>query len=138
MSIEIVFNEKIMNIMSNFVPNKLNHYTKNVIIAINDFHRKFVLSSSSMGNHLIIQNLQSQLIQFIHKDKLNCVKKISKKLWEPVPSTNFYWSLLKTILKGKKNHTYLLFLNATIKPLTSKKGMKILTSFHKSVFPYTK
>ena len=73
MSTEVVFNEQIMYIMSNFVPNKLNHYSKNVIIAINDFHRIFVLSSSSMGNHLIIQILQSLLIQFIHKDKLNFV-----------------------------------------------------------------
>ena len=45
-----VFNETVMNIMSNFVPNELvthddrglpwrNRYTKNLIMAITDFHK---------------------------------------------------------------------------------------------------
>ena len=44
-----------MNIMSNFVPNELitcddrdppwmNRYIKNLIVAINDFHKKFVFA----------------------------------------------------------------------------------------------
>ena len=75
-----VFNETIMNIMSNFVPNELitcddrdppwmNRYIKNFIAAINDFHKKFVLPSSNTGNLLMFKNLQNQLIKSIHTAK---------------------------------------------------------------------
>ena len=48
--------------MSNFVPIELvtcdnrdppwmNRYMKNLIVAINDFHKKFVLPSSNMDNN---------------------------------------------------------------------------------------
>ena len=69
-----------MNIISNFVPNELvtcddpdppwmNYYTKNLIVCINDFHKKFILPSSNIGNLLIFENLQNQSIQFIHTVK---------------------------------------------------------------------
>ena len=75
-----VFNETIMNIMSNFVPNELitcddrdppwkNRYIKNLIAAINDFHKKFVLPSSNTGSLLMFKNLQNQSIQSIHAAK---------------------------------------------------------------------
>ena len=65
-----VFNETIMNIMSNFVPNELitcddrdpswlNRYIKNFIAAIFDDHKKFVLLSSNTGNLLMFKNLQN-------------------------------------------------------------------------------
>ena len=72
-----VFNESIMNSMFNFVPNELvtcddrdlplmNCYIKNLILTINDFHKKLVLPSSNMDNPLMFKNLQNQLIQSIH------------------------------------------------------------------------
>ena len=75
-----VFNATIMNIMSNFVPNELvtcddrqppmmNRYIKNLIVAANDFHKKFVLPSSNMDNLFMFKNLQNQLIQSIHTAK---------------------------------------------------------------------
>ena len=108
-----VFNETIMNIMSNFAPNELitcddqdppwmNRHVKNLIAAINDFHKKFVLSSSNTGNLLMFKSLQNQSIQSIHTAKQGHFKKISKKLCDPLTSTNCYWSLLKTILNEKK------------------------------------
>ena len=108
-----VFNETIMNIMSNFVPNELitcddrdppwmNRYIKNLIVAINDFHKKFVLPSSNTGNLLMFKNLQNQLIQSIHTAKQRYFNKISKKFRDVLTSTKCYWSLLKTILNEKK------------------------------------
>ena len=99
--------------MSNFVPNELitcddrdppwmNRYIKNLIAAINDFHKKFVLPSSNTGNLLMFKNLQNQLIQSIHTAKQRYFNKISKKLCDPLTSTKCYWSLLKTILNEKK------------------------------------
>ena len=99
--------------MSNFVPNELvtcdnrdppwmKRYMKNLIVAINDFHKKIVLPSSNMDNLFIFKNLQNQLIQSIHTVKQKYFNKISKKLFDPLTSTKCYWSLLKTILIGKK------------------------------------
>ena len=77
-----------MNIMTNFVSNELvicddrdppwmNRYIKNVIVAINDFHKKLILPSSNIGNLLIFRNLQNQLIQSIHIAKQKYSNKIS-------------------------------------------------------------
>ena len=66
--------------MSNFVPNELitcdhrdppcmSRYIKNLIAAINDFHKKIVLASSNTGNLLMFKNLQNDLIQSIHTAK---------------------------------------------------------------------
>ena len=107
-----VFNETIMNIMSNFVPNELvtcddqdppwmNNYIKNLIVVINDFHKKFVLPSGIMGNLYMFKNLQNQLIQSIHTAKQKYFNKISKKLCDPLTSNKCHWLLLKTILNGK-------------------------------------
>ena len=102
-----------MNIISNFASNELitcddwgppwmNPYIKNLIVAINDFSRKFVLPSSNSNNLFMFKNLQSQLIQSIHIAKPKYFNKISKKLCDPLVSTMCYWSLLKTMLNRKK------------------------------------
>ena len=103
-----VFNETIMNIMSNFVPIELvtcddrdppwmNRYMKNLIVAINDFHKKFVLPSSNMDLQqyffLCLKFSQNQLIQSVHTAKQKYFNKISKRLCDPMTSTKSYWSL---------------------------------------------
>ena len=80
----------------------MNRYIKNLFVAINDFHKKFVLPFSNTANLLMFKNLQNQLIQSIHTAKQRYFKKISKKLCDPLTSTKCYWSLLKTILNKKK------------------------------------
>ena len=108
-----VFNETIMNIMSNFVPNELitcddrdppwmNWYIKDLIAAINDVYKKFVSPSSNTGNLLMFENLQNQLIQSIHTAKQRYFNKIIKKLCDPLTCTKCYWSLLKTMLNEKR------------------------------------
>ena len=72
------------------------------IVAMNDLNKKFVLPSSNIGNVLMFKNLQNQLIQSIHTPKQKYFNKISKKLSDPLTNTKCYWSLLKTILNGKK------------------------------------
>ena len=87
-----VFNETIMNVMSNFVPNELitcddqdspwmNRYIKNLIAATNDFHKKL---PSNTGNLLMSKNLQNQLIQSILTAKQSYFNKISKKFCDCV------------------------------------------------------
>ena len=59
-----------MNIIFNFVLNELvtcddrdppwmDCYIKNLVVTINDFHKKFVLPSSNIGNLLIFKNLKN-------------------------------------------------------------------------------
>ena len=65
--------------MSNFVPNEftcddrdpawMNPYIKYLIVAIYDFHKKFVLPSSNMESLFMFKNLHNQLIQSIHTAK---------------------------------------------------------------------
>ena len=97
-----VFNETIMSIMSNFVPNELitcdyrdppwmNWYIKNLIAAINDFHKKFILPSSNTGNLSMFKNLQNQLIQSLHTAKQRYFNKINKKLCDPLTSIKWYY-----------------------------------------------
>ena len=107
-----VFNETVMKIMPNFVPNELitcddgdppwmNRYKKNLTAVRNDFHKKFG-NPGNPGNLLMFKNLQNQLIQSIHTAKQRYFKKISKKLCDPLTSTKCYWSLLQAILNEKK------------------------------------
>ena len=132
-----VLNETIMNVKSNFVPNKLvtcddreppsmNRYIKDLIVSINYFRKKFVLPSRNIGNLLILKNLQNQLIQSIHKAKQKYFNKTSKKLCDPLTSTKFYWSLLKTILNGKKVPCIPPIFQTTSMSQTLKKRVKFL------------
>ena len=107
----------------------MNQYIKNLIAAINDFHKKIVLPSSNTGNLLMFKNLQNQLIQSIHTAKQRYFNKISKKLCDPLTSTKCYWSLLKTILNEKKYLAYLLFFIITSMLLTLKKRVRFLILF---------
>ena len=122
--------------MSNFVLNELitcddrdppwmNRYIKNLIAAINDFHKKFVLPSSNTGNLLMFKNLQNKLIQSIHTAKQKFLNKISKKLCDPLTNTKYYWSLLKTLLNNKK----VLFFITTSMSLTFKKRVEFSILF---------
>ena len=101
--------------MSNYVPNELvtcndwdpsriNWYIKNLIVVINDFHKKFVLPSSNvdMDDLFMFKDLQNQFIQSIHTAKQMCFNKISKRLWDSLTSIKCYWSLLKIKINGKK------------------------------------
>ena len=75
--------------MSNFVPNDLitcddrdprwmNRYMENLIVPINDFHKKSVLPSSNMNNIYMFKTLQNQLIQSIHTAKQKYLIKLAK------------------------------------------------------------
>ena len=83
-------------------PPWMNRYIKNLFVAINDFHKKFVLPFSNTANLLMFENLQNQFIQSIHTSKQEHFNKISEKLCDPLTCTKCYWSLLKTILNKKK------------------------------------
>ena len=55
-----------------------------------------------MDKPFLFKNLQNQLIQSIDTAKQKYFNKVSEKLCDQLTSTKCYWSLLKTILNGKK------------------------------------
>ena len=108
-----VFNSTILNIVSNFIPNEtitcddrgtpwMNSFIKNLIRAKDNFYKKFVRKSNNMYNLCAFKNLQNHLNKSIQIAKQNHVNKIAQRLGDPNTSSKCYWSLLKTLLNGKK------------------------------------
>ena len=108
-----VFNLTILNIVSNFIPNEtitcddrdppwMNSFIKNLIRAKDNFYKKFVRKSNNMYHHYAFKNLQNHLNQSIQIAKQNYVNKIAQRLGDPNTSSKCYWSLLRTLLNGKK------------------------------------
>ena len=102
-----------MNIVSNFIPNEtitcddrdppwMNSFIKSLIRAKDNFYKKFVRKSNNVYHLCAFNNLQSHLNQSIQKSKQNYVNKIAQGLGDPNTSSKCYWSLLKTLLNGKK------------------------------------
>ena len=83
-----VFDSKILNIVSNFIPNEtipcddrdppwMNSFIKNLIRAKDNFCKKFVRKSNNMYHHYAFKNLQNHLNQSIQIAKQDYVNKIS-------------------------------------------------------------
>ena len=108
-----VFNLTILNIVSNVIPNEtitcddldppwMNIFIKNLIRAKDNFYKKFVRKSNNMYHLCAFKNLQNHLNQSTQIAKQNYVNKIAQRPGDPNTSSKCYWSLLKTLLKGKK------------------------------------
>ena len=108
-----VFNSTILNIVSNFIPNEtitcddrdppwMNSFIKNLIRAKDNFCKKFFRKSNNMYHLCAFINLQNHLNRSIQISKQNYDNKIAQRLGDPNTSSKCYWSLLKTLLNGKK------------------------------------
>ena len=91
-----VFNSTIMNIVTNFAPNKTcdnrdppwrNSFIKNLIHAKNNFGRK----SNNMYHLCAFKNLKNHLNQSIQIANQNYVNKIAQRLGDPNTSSKCYW-----------------------------------------------
>ena len=108
-----VFNSSILNIVSNSIPNEtiacddretpwMNSFIKNLICAKDNFYKKFVHTSNNMYHLCAFKNSQNHLNQSIQIAKQNYVNKIDQRLSDPITGSKCYWSLLGTLLNGKK------------------------------------
>ena len=109
-----IFNDTILNIISNFIPHEtiicddrdppwINNKIKKVIYEENKEHKK--CNSNNKSNFLLLQNindLQAQIKTLIDISKQNYFSRISEKLESTRINTKCYWSLLKTFLNDKK------------------------------------
>ena len=68
-------------------PHRMNRYLKNLIVVINDFYKIFFLPFSNMNNHVMLKNLQNQLIQSIDIAKQKYLNKVMQNLCDSLTTT---------------------------------------------------
>ena len=108
-----IFNDTILNIISNFIPHEtiicddrdppwINSKIKKVIHEKNKEHKKYINNKSNFLLLQNINNLQAQIRTLIDISKEKYFSRISQKLESTSINTKCYWSLLKTFLNNKK------------------------------------
>ena len=108
-----IFNDTILNIISNFIPHEtiicddrdppwINSKIKKVIHEKNKEHKKYINNKSNFLLLQNINNLQAHIKTLIDVSKQKYFSRISQKLESTSINTKCYWSLLKTFLNNKK------------------------------------
>ena len=107
----------------------MKSFIKNLIRAKDNFYKKFVRKSNNLYHLCAFKNLQNHLNQSIQIAKQNYVNKIAQRLGDPNTSSKCYWSLLKTLLNGKKIIVFLLYFMVINLLLTFKKKVRFSILF---------
>ena len=108
-----IFNETIMNIFSNFVPNKLvtfddsdfpwmNEFIKNKIKWKHRIYKTYIKNSRKESYYVKFQEATTLVSEVISRRKKEYQNHIALKLNDPMTTTKIYWSILKTFCNGKK------------------------------------
>ena len=108
-----IFNDTLMNIMENFVPNETiicddrdppwtNKEIKQLIEQKNEFYKRFIRSNKTLLYINQFKALQDEIGFLIEKSKNYYYSKLSQKLSNKATSSKAYWSILKTFLNDKK------------------------------------
>ena len=111
------FNEIILNIFSNFCPSRLitcndqdppwyNEHIKDLIKQKNSAFLQYKINSRSNLEFNRFTESLDQLNEAIQTSKEKYYYDLSFKLNNPVTGQKKYWSILKTLLNGKKNSTH--------------------------------
>ena len=102
-----------MNIVTNFIPNEtvtfddqdppwMNSFINNLFRATDNLYKKIVRESNVMNHLCAFKSIQDHLNQSIQIAKQNYVNKIAQRMGDSNTTGNCYWSLVKTLLNGKK------------------------------------
>ena len=108
-----IFNQTLMNIFSNYIPNKLitvddkdppwmNESVKKKIMAKEYACKSFNANKKNCDAYLNLQTITTELSGMILKRKEDYYRLLSDKLNEPHTSAKSYWSILKTLYNGNK------------------------------------
>ena len=108
-----LFNETLLNIFSNFCPNKtiscddkdppwLTDDIKNMISFKDQAYRQYQRSNKTNQDFLILDSVSRHLNDQIELAKQNYYDNLSNKLINPLTSQKKYWTLSKTLISGKK------------------------------------
>ena len=108
-----IFNQTLMNIFSNYIPNKLitvddkdppwmNESIKKKIMAKKHACKSFNANKKNYDAYLKLQTISTELSEMILKRKEDYYCVLSHKLNDPHTKAKSYWSILKTLYNGKK------------------------------------
>ena len=109
----VIFNQTLMAMFSNYIPNKLvtvddkdppwiNEYVKRKILDKKSTCKSFDTSNKSYDAYLKLQTISTEFSEMILKRKNDYHRQLSDKVNDPETSTKAYWSILKTLYNGKK------------------------------------
>ena len=109
-----ILNETILNVFSNFVPNKyitfddkdpvwMNETIKLKIKAKDNMYNKYLQNGIFKSDFVLLQTLITELNELIiATTKALYYENLGKKLNNPLAQAKTYWSILKTFYNGKK------------------------------------
>ena len=108
----VIFNQTLMNIFSNYIPNKLITVDDKDPPWMNEYINKKILdkkiactffnTNKNYDSYLKLQTISTELSEMILKRKNDYHRQLSDKLNDPETSAKAYWSILKTLYNGKK------------------------------------
>ena len=107
------FNEVLLNIFRNYVPNKyitiddkdpvwMNDFVKSKIKANNLLFKQYIQNSRFESDSRLLENVVNELNELISSTKALYYENLAKKLNNPLLQTKTYWSILKTFYNDKK------------------------------------
>ena len=107
------FNEIILNVFRNYVPNKyitiddkdpvrMNENIKTNIKEKNTFHQKDIENGRFESDLILLEKLITELNDLIFSTKTLYYENLAKKLNNPLLQTKTYWSIPKTFYNDKK------------------------------------
>ena len=109
----VIFNQTLMNIFSNYIPNKLitiddkdppwmNDYIKRKIMEKKVACKSFNTNNKNYDAYLKLQTISTELSEMISKRKYDYHSQLSDKFNSPMMSSKGCWTFLKTLYNGKK------------------------------------
>ena len=109
-----IFSNTVLNILNNYIPHEtkicedrdlpwMTTKIKELISQKNKLYFCIKKRNNSFLNKQLLQSLQQHLSKSIENGKNKCFFRISEKLNNPNTSRNCYWSLIKTLVNGKKS-----------------------------------
>ena len=108
-----LFNETIVNIVSNYIPNKfitcnekdlpwLNDHIKRLINLKNEIFKKYLKDGRPDSVYENLQTITWDLTEAVSSSKNFFYERLANKLNNPNTSAKAYWSIIKTLFNGKK------------------------------------
>ena len=108
-----IFSNTVLNILNNYIPHEtkicddrdppwMTTKIKELISQKNKLYSRIKKRNNSFLDKQLLHSLQQHLSKSIENAKNKYFFRISEKLNNPNTSTKCYWSLIKTLLNGKK------------------------------------
>ena len=108
-----IFSNTVLNILNKYIPHEtkicndrdppwMTTKIKELISQKNKLYSRIKKRKNSFLDKQLLHSLQQHLSKSIENAKNNIFFRISEKLNNPSTSTKCYWSLIKSLLNGKK------------------------------------